>query len=50
MKYTKPIYQKDAVKTDDIMTLSLGNGVSLKETSEGNAQVSSSVLDILGLR
>ena len=50
MKYTKPVYEKERVETQDIMTLSLGNGVSLTETAEGNAQVSSSVLDILGLR
>ena len=50
MKYTKPSYNVESVETEDIMTLSLGNGVSLTETAEGNAQVSSSVLDVLGLR
>ena len=50
MKYTVPTYNKETIETEDIMTLSLGNGISLTETAEGNAQVSSSVLDVLGLR
>ena len=50
MRYTKPVYEKETVETEDIMLLSLGNGVSLTETAEGNAQVSASVLDVLGLR
>ena len=50
MKYLKPVYEKETVETEDIMLLSLGNGVSLTETAEGNAQVSASVLDVLGLR
>ena len=50
MKYTTPIYEKEAVETEDILTLSLGNGVSLTETAEGGANVSASVLDVLGLR
>ena len=50
MRYTKPVYEKETVETEYIMLLSLGNGVSLTETAEGNAQVSASVLDVLGLR
>ena len=50
MKYIKPTYKNESLETEDIMTLSLGNGVSLTETAEGNAQVSASVLDVLGLR
>ena len=50
MKYSNPVYEKETVETNDIMLLSLGNGVSLTETAEGNAQVSASVLDVLGLR
>ena len=50
MNYIRPTYDVQIVETIDIMTLSLGNGVSLTETAEGNAQVSSSVLDVLGLR
>ena len=50
MKYIKPIYIKEKIETQDIMAVSLGNNVSLTETAEGTAQVSSSVLDILGLR
>ena len=50
MKYTKPPYNMESVETEDILLISLGNGVSLTETAEGNANVSASVLDVLGLR
>lgn len=40
----------ESVETEDILLISLGNGVSLTETAEGNANVSASVLDVLGLR
>ena len=50
MKYIKPNYSREFVETQDIMSISLGNNVSLTETADGNAQVSSSVLDVLGLR
>ena len=51
MKYTKPVYETEKIETEeDIMTLSLGDGVTLTETAEGNAKVSASVLDVLGLR
>jgi hypothetical protein len=50
MKYITPTYNKETIETEDIMTLSLGGGVSLTETAEGNAQVSASALDVLGLR
>ena len=56
MKYIKPNYKNEAVETSDILSTSstgvidLGNGATLVETSEGNAQVGASVLDVLGLR
>ena len=50
MKYTKPAYKTEKIETEDIMTLSLGDGVTLTETAEGNAKVSARVLDVLGLR
>ena len=50
MKYKIPEYKKEHIETSDIMTVSLGDGVTLTETAEGNAKVSASVLDVLGLR
>ena len=50
MNYIKPTYNKENVETNDIMLVSLGDGVTLTETAEGNAKVSASVLDVLGLR
>ena len=50
MNYIKPTYNKEIVETNDIMLVSLGEGVTLTETAEGNAKVSASVLDVLGLR
>ena len=50
MKYINPTYNKEIVETNDIMTVSLGDGVTLTETADGNAKVSASVLDVLGLR
>ena len=50
MKYTSPEYKKEIIETSDVMTVSLGDGITLTETAEGNAKVSASVLDILGLR
>lgn len=55
MKYTTPTYNKETIETEDIILASsgvidLGNGTSLTETAEGNAKVSASVLDVLGLR
>ena len=50
MKYIKPVCETERVETEDIMLVSLGDGVTLTETAEGNAKVSASVLDVLGLR
>ena len=53
MRYIKPSFEKEAVETEDIILASvvdLGNGVTLTETAEGNAKVSASVFDVLGLR
>ena len=52
MKYTKPSYEKEIVSTEDIILASvdLGNGVTLTEINEGEAQVGASALDVLGLR
>ncbi len=55
MKYTTPTYNKETIETEDIILASsgvidLGNGTSLTETADGNANVLASVLDILGLR
>lgn len=49
MKYIKPTYKNETVETKDIVLASLGEGVSLVEKDESSAQVSASVLDILGL-
>ena len=50
MNYIKPTYNKEIVETSDVMLVSLGDGITLTETAEGNAKVSASVLDVLGLR
>ncbi len=55
MKYIKPNYENELVNTSDIVLASngivdLGNGATLTEISEGNAQVGASALDVLGLR
>jgi hypothetical protein len=50
MNYIRPTYDVQTVETSDIMLVSLGDGVTLTETAEGNAKVSASVLDVLGLR
>ena len=55
MKYIKPNYEKEAVEVSDIVLASsgiidLGNGVTLTETPEGNAQVGASAYDVLGIR
>ena len=50
MKYIKPTYNNEIVESNDIMLVSLGDGITLTETAEGNAMVSASVLDVLGLR
>ena len=50
MRYIKPNYETEVIETSDIMLVSLGDGVTLTETAEGNANVSASVLDVLGLR
>ena len=50
MNYIRPTYDVQIVETSDIMLVSLGDGVILTETAEGNAKVSASVLDVLGLR
>ena len=50
MNYIKPTYNNEIVESNDIMLVSLGDGITLTETAEGNAKVSASVLDVLGLR
>ena len=55
MKYATPTYNKETIETEDIILASsgvidLGNGATLTETAEGTANVSASVLDVLGLR
>ena len=52
MKYTKPTYKNEALETEDIIlaSMQLESGVTLIDKGNGNAQVSTSALDILGLR
>ena len=52
MKYTKPTYKNEALETEDIIltSLILDGGATLIDKGDGNAQVSTSVLDVLGLR
>lgn len=50
MKYTKPSYIKEDVSTGDILLLSANEGVSITDKGNGKANVSASVLDILGIR
>ena len=50
MNYIRPTYDVQIVETGNIMLVSLGDGITLTETAEGNAKVSASVLDVLGLR
>lgn len=52
MKYIKPTYKNEAIETEDIIltSLILDGGATLVDKGDGNAQVSSSALDILGLR
>ena len=55
MIYIAPTYNKETIETEDIVLASsgvidIGNGASLTETTDGNANVFASVLDILGLR
>ena len=50
MNYIRPTYDVQIVETNDIMLVSLGDGITLTETADGNAKVSASVLDVLGLR
>ena len=50
MKYIKPTYNSEIVESNDIMLVALGDGITLTETADGNAKVSASILDVLGLR
>ena len=52
MKYIKPTYKTEALETEDIIltSLILEGGATLVDKGDGNAQVSTSALDILGLR
>ena len=52
MKYTKPTYKNERFETEDIIlaSLFLAGGATLVDKGNGNAQVSTSALDVLGLR
>ena len=52
MKYIKPTYKNEALDTGDIILASLGAqpSASLTEVNSSTAQLSASVLDVLGLR
>lgn len=50
MEYIKPTYEVEAVETNDIIMISLGDGVVLTEKNETSAEVSASLYSILGLR
>lgn len=54
MKYTKPLCEIEKIETSDIIltsfgVLDLGNGAFLTQVNSDTAQVSTSVLNILGL-
>ena len=48
MKYIKPTYEKEVVESNDIILIS--GGATVKEINESTANVSASILDVLGLR
>ena len=52
MKYIKPTYKNEAIEAEDIIltSLILDGGATLIDKGDGNAQVSTSALDVLGFR
>ena len=55
MRYKTPNYEKELIETSDVILASdgivdLGDGVTLVDVGDGNAQVGASAYDVLGIR